>query len=238
VLATIRSAKEILELLREKEGSRASGLLRVAGAPEEVRSRTRLRPSGLAELDEIMGGGLPRGKLIEVVGAASSGRMSLVVAALAAATARDEVVAIIDAADAFDPASAQAAGVVLDRVLWVRTTSGADTLRAADLLADAGGFAVIALWLCGVRMRAADAAWARLARSAERAGAALLVVGEQPRCGTFAAATVEVARGQARWRRAPAPAGQLLLVARVTRLMLARSRLGPPARARDAELGK
>jgi len=53
--------------------------------------------TGVPALDAGLDGGLPRGQLSELVGAASSGRTSLCVAAIAAATARGELVAVIDA---------------------------------------------------------------------------------------------------------------------------------------------
>jgi hypothetical protein len=65
-------------------------------------------------------GGVPRGQVSEVVGPVSSGRTGLAWAALAAATARGERVALIDTFDRFDPALAADAGVDLSRVLWVR----------------------------------------------------------------------------------------------------------------------
>jgi len=74
---------------------------------------------GIAAVDTLTGG-LPRGALTEIYGAASSGRTSLMMSALAAATARAELCALIDATDCFDPQSAEAAGVELDRLLWIR----------------------------------------------------------------------------------------------------------------------
>ncbi len=65
-------------------------------------------------------GGLPRGALSEITGPASSGRTGVMLAALAQATRRREVCALVDASDSFDPASAAAAGVDLERLLWVR----------------------------------------------------------------------------------------------------------------------
>src|SRR5713101_7232114 len=73
------------------------------------RYETETTSSGIPELDSLTGG-LPRGGLTEVVGQDSSGRTSLLISALAAITARDEVSALVDAQDAFDPHSAQAAG--------------------------------------------------------------------------------------------------------------------------------
>ncbi len=88
-------------------------------------SVARLRPPAAASLgsvalDQGLRGGVPRGQLSEVVGPVSSGRTSLGWAALAAATARREWVALIDTFDRFDPEPAAAAGVELSRLLWVR----------------------------------------------------------------------------------------------------------------------
>ncbi len=88
-------------------------------------SRLSIRPapemvsSGIHALDALTGG-LSRGCLTEICGPASSGRTSLLLAALAAATRRGEFCAIIDASDTLDPHSAAAAGVDLEHLLWVR----------------------------------------------------------------------------------------------------------------------
>ncbi len=74
---------------------------------------------GIPQLDALTGG-LPRGCLTEICGPASSGRTTVLLAALAAATRRGEYCALIDASDALDPQSVAAAGVDLDRLLWVR----------------------------------------------------------------------------------------------------------------------
>ena len=76
--------------------------------------------TGFAELDDLLGGGIPRGQITELVGKASSGCTSVVLSLLAEATARQEIAAYIDASDCFDPPSAERAGVALDRLLWVR----------------------------------------------------------------------------------------------------------------------
>jgi hypothetical protein len=75
--------------------------------------------SGIPQLDSLAGG-LARGCLTEICGSASSGRTSILLRALAQATQRGEVCALIDASDAFHPASAAAAGVEMSRLLWVR----------------------------------------------------------------------------------------------------------------------
>ena len=85
----------------------------------EVRSAPEMVSSGVRELDALTGG-LPRGCLTEVCGSASSGRTSVLLALMAAATRRQEACALVDVNDAFDPVSATSAGVEFERLLWVR----------------------------------------------------------------------------------------------------------------------
>jgi len=88
--------------------------------------------TGIALLDEALGGGLARGQLSEVVGPRSSGRTAVVLAALGAAASRGELVALVDTFDSFDPASARACGVDLTRLLWVRGQSRTIETRGFD----------------------------------------------------------------------------------------------------------
>jgi hypothetical protein len=85
----------------------------------DVRPAPEMVSSGIPQLDSLTGG-LPRGCLTEICGTASSGRTSVLLLALARATQRGEVCALVDASDAFDPASAAAAGMEMSHLLWVR----------------------------------------------------------------------------------------------------------------------
>ncbi len=117
------SARNLRARIESSLGKQLSStlLLRERAAPLTV-------PFGIAALDELTGG-LPRGALTEITGPASSGRTGVMLSALAGATCRHEVCALVDASDSFDPASAAAAGVDLERLLWLRCNSGA-TLQA------------------------------------------------------------------------------------------------------------
>src|SRR3954447_10234294 len=86
----------------------------------DPRDDQALAPSSISALDARLGGGFPRGQVSELVGARSSGRTSLLLQMLAAATARGELVAVGDAVDMLDVESASAAGVDLARLLWTR----------------------------------------------------------------------------------------------------------------------
>jgi recombination protein RecA len=158
--------------------------------------------TGVDALDTKLAGGWPQGQLSEVVGPVSSGRTSVLLATLSQATRAGGVVALVDVADRLDPASAAEAGVVLDRVLWVRgaqaTYGPARTaasraladravqqgIRAFDLIARAGGFAVIACDVADVpasSLRALPAAtWLRISHVLEGQTTAGLLVGAQP----------------------------------------------------------
>src|SRR3984893_9408041 len=85
----------------------------------DLRLAPEMVSSGIPQLD-LLTGGIARGCLTEICGTASSGRTSVLLFALARATQRGEVCALVDASDAFDPASAAAAGMEMSRLLWVR----------------------------------------------------------------------------------------------------------------------
>lgn len=85
----------------------------------EVRPAPEMVSSGIAALDGLTGG-WPGGCLSEICGPASSGRTGVLLAALARSTQNGGVCALVDAGDALDPASAEAAGVDLGKLLWVR----------------------------------------------------------------------------------------------------------------------
>jgi recombination protein RecA len=84
------------------------------------RVAVELQPSGVTKLDAALGGGFPRGSLVELCGPASSGRTSLAFSLLAEATEGQQMCAFVDVADSLDPLSLAAAGVELPRLLWIR----------------------------------------------------------------------------------------------------------------------
>jgi hypothetical protein len=144
-------------------------------------------PSGQEHLDTLLGGGVPRGRISEVLGPLTSGKTSLLLVLLAAATRRGEVVACVDLADALHPASAAAAGADLQRVLWVRPPSFTDGLRCTELLLQAGGFAVVAFDLGATRLRPfRSRVWPRLLHAAEHSHTALVVLAAQRIAGSSA----------------------------------------------------
>lgn len=169
----------------------------------QVRTAPELVRTGISEIDAITGG-LPRGCLTEIFGPASSGRTSLLISILAAATERQEMCALVDAEDCFDPISAEAAGVRLDRLLWIRCGHNAEhALKAADLLTQGGGFGLVALDLGDTPPRTARrislTSWFRLRRAVENTPTVLLTVAQQPNAKTCAALMLECKRERVTW---------------------------------------
>jgi hypothetical protein len=137
-------------------------------------------PTGVREIDELLFG-LPRGAITELHGPASSGRTSVMLSALANATAHEEICAIVDCDDTFDLASAAHAGVDFRRTLWVRCGHSLErAFKAVDLILHAGGFGFIALNLCNVPTkvvrRVIASWWFRFRRAIEDTPTALVVL--------------------------------------------------------------
>lgn len=170
-------------------------------------TRQEVCPSGIAAVDSLAGG-LPLGCLTEIFGPACSGRTSLMLAALAQSTSSENICALVDTSDAFDPASAAAAGVRLERLLWVRCGGNAEhALKAADLLLQSGGFGMVVMDLADTPMisarRISMTSWFRLRRAVEYTPTVLLVMEQQPLARTCASLTLEMRRERAAWSGVP-----------------------------------
>jgi hypothetical protein len=170
----------------------------------------RLAATGCPDLDAALGGGLRRGHLSEIAGPASSGRSTLAAQAIATATDRAEAVALVDAADTFDPASAADRGVTLSRLLWIRASTGgaADAasraLKAFSLILQAGGFGLVVLDLADVApaevRRFPWTTWMRIARIVEGSETAALLVGGEQTARSAGGVTIALESSAAGWR--------------------------------------
>jgi len=123
-----------------KQGKFEAGLIGRGLEGFQNRAAVELQSSGVTELDAVLGGGFPRGALVELCGPASSGRTSLAFSLLAQATELQEACAFVDVSDSLDPVSLAAAGVELPRLLWIRcgeTGDGGPDLKASSYFATA-----------------------------------------------------------------------------------------------------
>ena len=181
--------------------------LTTALPPLERRDETTVVPVDVTAIDACLQGGVPRGQLSEIAGASSSGRTTLLLHLIAAATRRGEIAALVDTLDRLDVASAAAAGVDLDRLLWVRGESSSNAgsrragppslpasarpadyleraLKALNLVLQAGGFGVVAIDLADVPpstlRQIPFTTWMRIQRVIEGSDTACLLLTSEP----------------------------------------------------------
>ncbi|HXI26321.1 MAG TPA: hypothetical protein VNG71_20880 [Pyrinomonadaceae bacterium] len=136
--------------------------------------------TGSEEIDDALQG-FPRGAITEIHGTASSGRTSLILSALSAASSQDEICAVVDCDDTFDLSSAANAGVDFDRLLWIRCDHNLErAFKAVDLILHSGGFGFVALNLCDVPAmtlrRIVSSWWFRFRRAIENTPTAMIVL--------------------------------------------------------------
>jgi hypothetical protein len=170
----------------------------------KIKQAPELFATGMAEVDAMLGGGIPRSSITEVSGTASTGRTSFALSTLANITQLGNACAWVDVNDALSPESAAAAGVDLRRLLWLRMSAERkvkltdkpwsrmeQALRATDLLLQTGGFAAIVLDMSDVlpqhAMRIPLATWYRFRLAAEHARSALVFLTQSPCAGSCAA---------------------------------------------------
>ncbi|MEM7481813.1 MAG: hypothetical protein AAF481_11615 [Acidobacteriota bacterium] len=171
-------------------------------------------PTGTEALDTLLGGGLRRGELTEIVGRRSSGRFSLVLAALAETTRRGEAAAFVDLGDGLDPRQFETFGGDPERLLWIRPRTLKEALTSTEAVLD-GAFPLAVLDLGEPPVpggRGSEAFWVRLARSAQRQKSALLIASPYRASGTAAATVLSAHGGRGIWRPLLTGLGSRLVV--------------------------
>ena len=146
-------------------------------------SRVPGAPTGLAVIDDLLQGGLPKSAISELVSSRlSAGSALIVVALLRQACQTHQWLGLIDAQDCFDPAPLDNA--LLSRLLWVRCRETKPAFKAADLLLRDGNlpWVVFDLRLSPANeiARIPTTSWYRLQRIVELTATTLLVLTPRP----------------------------------------------------------
>ena len=98
------------------------------------RMRVETTPTGALTLDLALGGGYPKGRVVEVYGPESSGKTTLTLHAIAEVQRRGGVAAFVDAEHALDPVYAAALGVDIENLLVSQPDTGEMALEIVDQL--------------------------------------------------------------------------------------------------------
>ena len=135
--------------------------------------------TGLAGLDRIAGGGLPKSTITELISPRPSAGSASLIHALVRSAQRDRhFVALIDGTDSFDPGSSN--NSALQHLLWVRCRKAFDTIKAADLLLRDGNFPLVIVNLAlnapEELRKIPQTNWYRLQRLVEAVPSACLVI--------------------------------------------------------------
>ena len=217
-MAAFSSAAPSLEALLEGRGlvkkSAALPLLSGIGAKltrasdlPSPSSRREALPTRVPALDRLLEGGLPRGGCVEITSRRSAGRFSIGLSTLAAATTSGEATALVDLGGHLDPQAAEASGVDLARLLWVRPEKLKGAVASAEMLLSTGfPLVVVDLGIPPVRGRfVPDAAWLRLTRAARSRGATLLLLSPYRVSGIAADVVVAADAARPRWSAGRTP---------------------------------
>ena len=226
-----------VSIIRSQVESRLPGALSFYIPPEPEMIAT-----GIQSLDRTIGG-IPRSGLTQICAPAglSTGRTTLLLSVMQKVTSREEFCALVDASDCFDPASAEAAGVDLSRLLWVRCEGGKamqsmeQAFKATDIIVQNGGFGLIAIDLGNIDERLVRkiplSTWFRFARVVEKMPAALVFLLSHPAAQSCSALTLHCTVKESRWQGGGKVSHANFLSGLECEFEIGRSRMRKPAQS-------
>ena len=133
--------KALDRVLGEIDASFGKGSIMKLGSASQAKVSTF--PSGAMTLDIALGGGMPRGRIVEVYGPESSGKTTLALHSMAEMQKVGGTVALIDAEHAFDPEYSQRLGLDVDEVVVCQPETGKMALEVVDTLVRSGAVDLI-----------------------------------------------------------------------------------------------
>ncbi|MDD3679072.1 MAG: recombinase RecA [Patescibacteria group bacterium] len=112
---------------------------------EANRANVQMIPSGSLSLDIALGGGVPKGRIIEIYGPESSGKTTLTYHVIAEAQKNGGMAAFIDAEHALDPEYAKNIGVDIEKLLISQPDTGEQALEIAETLVRSNALDVLVI---------------------------------------------------------------------------------------------
>lgn len=154
--------------------------------------------TGFSELDALLLGGFGTGQVVELSGAASSGKATLAFSACLRALDAGRACAWIGSPERFCPLAALESGADLERLLVVHAEGGLAQLRAAQTILACPGAVAVLVVDAPPGFRPKSAQLVKLQRLAERSGTALVFVservGEEPSLGSIVSLRLHLSR--------------------------------------------
>ena len=128
----------VIEALRAKHGDEAIMRLGDSG-----KAKVEVVSTGSLSLDIALGGGLPKGRIVEIYGPEGSGKTTLALTIAAEAQRGGGKVAFIDAEHALDPEYAKHIGVKTNELLLSQPSSGEEALNILESLIRSGAMSLV-----------------------------------------------------------------------------------------------
>lgn len=135
-----RALNAAFEQINKKYGKKGEkAIMLLSEAPRRIERQT----TGSMKVDIAIGGGLPKGRIIEIYGPESSGKTLLTLTMVAAQQRAGKVAAFVDAEHAFDPEWAARIGVDVDKLAFSQPNNGEQALEITELLIRSGAVDII-----------------------------------------------------------------------------------------------
>jgi recombination protein RecA len=134
------SLEETLNSIRDKFGEGSIMTLQKAKT-----MNVETIPTGSISLDLALGGGIPKGRIIEIYGPEASGKTTLAMHIVAEVQKDGGVAAFVDAEHALDPDRAKAVGVKIDKLLISQPDSGEQALDIVEALVRSNAVDIIVI---------------------------------------------------------------------------------------------
>jgi recombination protein RecA len=112
---------------------------------ESTHTKVECWPTGSLSLDLALGGGIPKGRVVEVYGPESSGKTTLTLHAIAEVQRAGGTAAFIDAEHALDPTYAKRIGVDIDNLLLSQPDNGEQALEITETLVRSNAVDIIVI---------------------------------------------------------------------------------------------
>ena len=140
---TAGKQKALNLVLNQIERSFGKGAIMRLG--DATRMKVETIPSGALTLDLALGGGLPKGRVIEIYGPESSGKTTVAMHAVAEVQKSGGIAAYVDAEHALDPTYAAALGVDINNLLISQPDTGESALEIVDQLVRSAAVDVVVI---------------------------------------------------------------------------------------------